>query len=399
MTLYEEPTLSGLVHRSSIRHGRKERTTRMKEQFKKVMRGRVREAVGFLLVSGVFTLLAGVPVASAAQRSVPSVVTGTVTCAGTHTSHAYYYEPDASWFSGCINTDSSLESESGNTLNIPGAVLNIDVPDGTPWVLVGGVCGSNRGGFITSGRGPDYGFVVQESTEIINGSPVASRNYFCEGFWLIGADGSSIKSNMVVSVTINGPHLSCSASEYGGYWLIPSDPTICFSAHQMVVYMPPGDTQIAHINYGTCGSGVMSGSVTVTGGTVRLVNIPRPANCDGYWLAGGSDLRLSEARPVPIAGTVYPPTTTYTYPINIAGVTNAEVASHSNGIVPSAPVPGVTYRAIWPAGCSGTSVATTNASGNVTFTETCNSNVVFTSMLAFIPVSFGPDALDFYKIY
>jgi hypothetical protein len=398
MTLYEEPTLSGLVHRSSIRHGRKERTTRMKEQFKKVMRGRVREAVGFLLVSGVFTLLAGVPVASAAQRSVPSVVTGTITCAGTHTPQAYYYEPDASWFSGCINTDSSLESESENTLNIPGAVLNINVPGATPWVLVGGTCGSSQGNFVASGTGPDPGLVVQEPTETINGSPVASRNYYCEGFWLIGADGSSVASNMVVSVTINGPHLSCSSAEVGYYWPLASDPPICYSAHQMVVYMPPGNTQTAQIDYGTCGSGVMSGSVTVTGGTVRLVNIPRPANCDGYWLAGGSDLRLSEARPA-TTGTVYSLAMPYPYSINMSGVTNAEVASHSNGIVSSVPVPGVIYRVIWPAGCSGPSVVTTNASGNFTFTETCNSNVVFTSMLAFIPVSFGPDALDFYEIY
>jgi hypothetical protein len=331
-----------------------------------------------------------------AVTSVP--VTGTITCAGIHTSRAYYYEPDASWFSGCINTDSSLESESENTLNIPGAVLNINVPNGVPWVLVGGTCGSSQGNFVTSGTGPDSGLVVQEPTEIMNGSPVASRNYYCEGFWLIGADGSSVTSNVIVSVTINGPHLSCSASEYGGYWLIPSDPPICYSAHQMVVYMPPGDTQTAQIDYGTCGSGVMSGSVTATGGAVRLVNIPRPASCDGYWLVGGSDLRLSEVRPGLLPGAVYPPTTTYTYPMNMAAVTNAEMASYSNGTIPSTPVPGVTYRAIWPAGCSGTNVATTNASGDFTFTETCNSNVAFTSMLAFTPVSFGPDALDFYEV-
>ena len=343
-------------------------------------------------------LITIVPSIHRAYAATSAPVTGTITCAGTHTSRAYYYEPDASWFSGCINTDSSLESESENTLNVPGAVLNVNVPDGVPWVLVGGTCGSSQGNFVASGTGPDPGLVVQEPTEIMNGSPVASRNYYCEGFWLIGADGSSITSNMVVSVTINGPHLSCSSAEIGYYWPLASDSPICYSAHQMVVYMPLGDTQTAQINYGTCGSGVMSGSVTITGGTVRLVNIPRPANCDGYWLAGGSDLRLSEAQPAPIAGTVYPPTTTYTYPMNIAGITYAEMTAHPTGTVPSTPVPGVTYRAIWPAGCSGTSVATTNASGNFTFTETCNSNVVFTSMLAFIPVSFGPDVMKLEEI-
>ena len=355
------------------------------------------KAIVSAIMVALVTVIPNIHRAYATTPTTPVPVTGTITCAGTHTSHAYYYEPDASWFSGCINTDSSLESESGNTLNIPGAVLNISVPGATPWVLVGGVCGSNRGYFVTSGTGSDPGLVVQEPTETINGSSVASRNYFCEGFWLIGADGSSVASNMVVSVTINGPHLSCSSTEIGYDWPLSSDPPICYSAHQMVVYMPPGDTQIAHIDYGTCGSGVMSGSVTVTGGTVRLVNIPRPASCDGYWLAGGSDLRLSETRPA-TTGTIYSLAMPYPYSMNMSGVTNADIASYPNGVVPSTPVPGVVYRVIWPAGCSGPSVVTTNASGNFTFTETCNSNVVFTSMLAFIPVSFGPDALDFYEI-
>ena len=58
--------------------------------------------------------------------------------------------------------------------------------------LVGGTCGSGVVDFVASGTGPDLGIVVQEPTGIIDDSPTAARNYYCEGYWLMGTDGSNV---------------------------------------------------------------------------------------------------------------------------------------------------------------------------------------------------------------
>jgi hypothetical protein len=67
------------------------------------------------------------------------------------------------------------------------------------------IAGLENGGgadFVASGTCPNLGLVVQEPddtidvvqepTGIIDDSPTAARNYYCEGCWLMGTDGSNV---------------------------------------------------------------------------------------------------------------------------------------------------------------------------------------------------------------
>ena len=341
-------------------------------------------------------------------------VFGSVTCQGNYTSRAYYYQPDNQWFSGCVNTEAQTNALSGNTLSGSfsklGAVLNISVANNIAWVLVGGACGSGIGQFVSSGVGPDNDVVVNQSSDIIQGigTQLTSTRFFCEGFWLISATpGIMLDSNLVVGVDVASgvTHLSCSTpypSSYSpmvnGVVEMNEYPGCAESKPILAVYNLYGAA--ATIDYGVCGSGVESGSVTVYGYGVQLASVPLLKNCTGYWIPG-SDMRV-ETNYAPLPPS-YPLVETWSFSRSFymqygqqtgECIQNGVLMLDGCGVASNlTPAPGVTYQFTWPTGCNGPTTATSNAQGVMAFSYTCDSTVVDSEPLTEIPISFGPDVM------